>query len=85
MRIEKTAVSTAKNSLEYNRKERYTTVGDYVETEGSTGIWKVKEQPRPTHCQGSILLSHGSIPNFQLSSKFDHNNMKLGTAIMYQA
>lgn len=42
VRIEKTAVSIARNSLEYNRKERHRTVGDYMETERSTGIWKVK-------------------------------------------
>lgn len=42
VRIEKTAVSIARNSLEYNRRERHRTVGDYMETERSTGIWKVK-------------------------------------------
>lgn len=43
---EKTAVSVAGNSLVYSREEMHKTVGDYMETERSIGIWKVERTPK---------------------------------------
>jgi len=84
-RKQKTAISVAGNLLECNRKKLHRTVGQYMETETRTSIQKLKKQPRPAHCQVSVLLYYSSAPNYQLGGKFDPSNMQLGTATMNQA